>query len=84
VKLAMAEREVLLDAVNVGFMNERSLAQAAEALGVFSLGQVTAASAMAQDLAGGGDFKPLGHGLSSFNAFGTSHKFCSIAKERRR
>jgi hypothetical protein len=35
------------------------------------------------DLAGGGDFKPLRHGLSSFDAFGTSHKINSIAKERR-
>ena len=36
-----------------------------------------------QDLAGGGDFEPLGRGFFRFDAFGTSHKFNSIAKERR-
>jgi hypothetical protein len=71
----VAEREVLLDTVNIRGMNHRGLAEAAEALGVFGLGQVTAARAMAQDLAGGGDFKPLRHGLSGFDAFRTSHKF---------
>jgi hypothetical protein len=71
---SVAEREVLLDAIDVGFVNHRGLAEAAEALGVFGLGQVTAARAGAQDLAGGGDFKPLRHGLLRFDAFRTSHK----------
>jgi hypothetical protein len=44
---------------------------------------MAAAGAEAQDFAGGGDFEPLGHGFSRFDAFGTSHKFNSIAKERR-
>ena len=79
----MAEWQVLLDAIDIRGVNHRRLAEAAEALGVFGLGQVTAARVGAQDLAGGGDFKPLRHGLSGFGAFRTSHKFSSIAKERR-
>jgi hypothetical protein len=36
----------------------------------------------AQDFARAGDLEPLGHGLLRFDAFGSSHKFNSIAKER--
>jgi hypothetical protein len=78
----VAERKVLGDAVGVRGVHLGVFAEAAEALGVFGLGQVTAAGVGAHDLAGGGDFKPLRHGFSGFDAFGTSHKFISIAKER--
>jgi hypothetical protein len=61
-------------------MDRGGLAEAAEAMGVFALGQMAASSAMAQYLARGGDFKPLGDRLFRFDAFGTSHKFDS--KER--
>jgi hypothetical protein len=70
----VAERKVLLDAVNIRGVNHCGFAEPAEALGVFGLGQVTAARAGAQNLAGSGDSKPLRHGLSSFDAFRTSHK----------
>jgi hypothetical protein len=43
---------------------------------------MASSSVEAQNLAGGGDFEPLGHGFFRFDAFGTSHKFNSIAKER--
>jgi hypothetical protein len=79
----MAERQILGDTVGVGRIHDGGLAKAAEALGVFGLGQMAAAGAVAQDFAGGGDLKPLGHGFSRFDAFGTSHKFNSIAKERK-
>jgi hypothetical protein len=78
----MAERQVLDDAVNIRLVHDHSLAEAAEAFGVFSLRQVTATGAGAQDFAGGGDLEPFGYGFLRFDAFGTSHKFNSIAKGR--
>ena len=62
----MAERQVLRDAVDVGRIHDRGLAEPAAAFGVFGLGQMAATGAVAHDFAGGGDFEPLGHGLSSF------------------
>ena len=77
------EREVLFDAIFVGFINQGGTAQAATALGVFGLRQMALAGAGAQNFAAGGDFEPLGRGLLRFNAFGTSHKSnSSIQKER--
>ncbi len=70
----MRERKVLRDAIKVGGMHIGGFAEAAQAMGVFGLGQVAATGAMAQSLASGSDFKPFGHGLFCFNAFGTSHK----------
>jgi hypothetical protein len=52
-------------------------------LGVLALQQMAFASMAAQDFARAGDFEPFGHGLSCFDAFGSSHKFfISIAKGR--
>ena len=48
--------------------------EAAAAFGVFGLGEVTAAGGKADCFTGGGDFKPLGHGFSSLDTFGASHK----------
>ena len=79
----MAEGHALGDAIGVGWINDGDLAEAAAALGVFGCGQMAAAGAKAQHLAGGGDFEPLGSGFFRFDAFGTSHKFNSIAKERK-
>ena len=73
----MAKRQILEDAIFVRGMNDGGLAEAAEAFGVFALGQMAAPGAEAQCLARGGDFKPLGHGFLRFDAFGTSHKFNS-------
>jgi hypothetical protein len=80
--ISVAERQILRNAIRIGGIHLGILAEATQALGVFGLGQVTAASVRAHNLAGGGDLKPLGHGFSCFDAFGTSHKFNSIAKER--
>jgi hypothetical protein len=80
---SVAEREVLRDAVGIRGVNHGGLAEAAHALGVFGLGQVTAARVGAHDFAGASDLEPFGHGFSGFDAFGTSHKFIiSIAKGR--
>ena len=78
----MAERQILGDAVNIRLVHDRALAEAAEAFGVFGLRQVTASGAGAQDFAGAGDLEPFGYGFLCFDAFGTSHKFNSIAKGR--
>jgi hypothetical protein len=78
----MAEGQALRDAVDIRLVHHGDLAETAEAFGVFGLSQMAATGAMAQDLAGGGDLKPLGCGFVRFDAFGTSHKFNSIAKER--
>ena len=80
---AMAEGHALRDAVGVGWIHDGDLAETAAALCVFGCGQMASAGAEAQNLAGGGYFKPLGRGFFRFDAFGTSHKFNSIAKERR-
>jgi len=72
---SVAEREVLGDAIHVRLVDDRTLAEAAEALGVFGLRQMAAAGAGAQDLAGSGDFEPFGNGFLGFDAFWTSHKF---------
>src|ERR1035441_2686305 len=78
----VAERQALGDPVGVGLVHDHGFAQAAEALGVFGLGKMAAARAGAHDLAGAGYFEPFGHGFLGFDAFGTSHKIISIAKER--
>ena len=71
----MAERQALRDAINIRRVNHRRFAETTKAFGVFSLRQVTATGARAQDFAGGGDLEPLRHGFLRFDAFGTSHKF---------
>ncbi len=79
----MAPREVLLDAICVGGMDEGGTAQTTAALGALGLTEVPAASLTAQDFAGGGYFEPLGHGFFRFDAFGTSHKFSLLSKRTR-
>jgi hypothetical protein len=69
----VAERKVLGNAIEVGGMDGRSFAQAAEALGIFGLGQMAASGAKAQYFARSGDFEPLGDGFLRFDAFRTSH-----------
>jgi hypothetical protein len=76
----VAERQILLDAVGVGFMDEDRTAQATTAFGTFGLTQMPPASPAAQDLARGRYFEALGHGLFRFDAFGTSHKFNLLKK----
>jgi hypothetical protein len=70
---SMAERKRLLDAVFIAFVNHYSATQTTAALGAFALTQMPAAGLAAQDLAGRGDLKALGHRLFRFDTFGTSH-----------
>jgi hypothetical protein len=71
----VAEGHALRDAVNVRGIHHRRFTETAEALGVFSLGQMAATCAVTQNFAGGGDLKPLRRGFLSLDAFGTTHKF---------
>jgi hypothetical protein len=79
---SVAERQILQDAVGIGCIHNPSLAETAAAFGVFALQQVAAPGVRAHDFSGARDFKTFGHGLLRFDAFGSSHKFNSIAKER--
>jgi hypothetical protein len=81
-KKSVAEREVLLDAVNVGRMHRGGAAQIAAALRAFGLGQVAFARARAHYFAAGRDLESFGHGLFGLNAFWTSHKSMFFQKER--
>ena len=83
VNRSMAERQVLLDAINIRCVQYGALAETAAALGVFALQQMAFAGVAAQDFARAGDLESFGHGFSCFDAFGSSHKFIiSIAKGR--
>jgi hypothetical protein len=78
----VAEGQVLRNAIGIGGIHLSILAETPEALGVLGLGQVSAAGVGTHDFAGGGDLEPLTYGFLCFDAFGTSHKCNSIAKER--
>jgi hypothetical protein len=80
---SMAERQILRDAVGIGRVHDGALAEPAAVFWLFTLQQMAFAGVAAQDFARAGDLEPLGHGLSCFDAFGSSHKFfISIAKGR--
>jgi hypothetical protein len=72
---SMAERQILRDAVGIGRVHDGALAEPAAVFGFLALQQMAFAGVAAQDFARAGDLEPLGHGLSCFDAFGSSHKF---------
>jgi hypothetical protein len=79
----MAEREILLDAINVGFINDLGGAQRTAAVGAFAREEVAFAGARTQDLAFGGNLEPLGNGFACFNSFRASHISTNILKNER-
>jgi hypothetical protein len=79
----MAERQILQDAVGIGCVHNRSFAKPTPAFGILALQQMAATGVRSHHFAGAGDFETFGHGFLCFDAFGTSHKFNSIAKEHR-
>ena len=70
----MAERHALEDLIFVTFMHNGCASQIATALRTFGLQQMALAGAGAQNLPGGGNFKPLGYCLSRLDTFWSSHK----------
>ena len=79
-KSSMAERQILQDAIRVGFINDSSFAKPAAALRAFAGEQVASAGVRAQHLAGRRDFEAFGHGFFGFDAFGSSHRFNFCSK----
>jgi hypothetical protein len=79
----VAERQILLDTINVGWSEERRFSQRSAAFGAFTLKQMPFASAVEQDLAGTCYLEPFGHRFPGFNAFGASH-ICSLSLSRAR
>jgi len=57
----VAERQILRDAVAVGWSEERRLSQSPPALGILVLKQMASAGASEQDLAGSGYLEMFGH-----------------------
>jgi hypothetical protein len=57
---SMAERQILCDAVNVGWCENQRLSQRPAAFGAFALKQVAPASSSEQDLAARGYFETFG------------------------
>ena len=79
---SVAEREILFDAILVGFVDGGGAAQTTTALGIFALKQMPFARGGPQDLAAGGDFKSFRNRFFGLNTFWASHNQLSIEKER--
>jgi hypothetical protein len=67
------EWQILFDAINIGWPENLGFFQRPPTFGVFALQQVAPAGAPKQHFTGAGQLETFGHGLSGFNAFGTSH-----------
>jgi hypothetical protein len=80
-RFSVAEGQARLDAILVGLVNESALAEEAAALGTFAGEQMATPGARAKNFAGAGDFEPFRHGLSGFDAFGTTHNLNSFSKK---
>jgi len=82
-KRSVAERQILQDAIGVGFINDRSFAKPAATLRALTSEQVASAGVGAQHFAGRGDFEAFGHGFLGFDAFGSAHKVNFRSKRAR-
>src|SRR5437660_11641354 len=80
---SVAEREVLDDAVGVGFVHDHPLAKAPPPFWVFAGQQMTSASMGTEHLAARGDFESFGDRPLRFNAFGTTHKRSTFVQQER-
>jgi hypothetical protein len=70
----MAERQVLLDSINVGCANHLRIAQASPAFWILALQQMPSAGASSRDFAGASYLEPFAHRLSGLNSFGSPHR----------
>ena len=70
----MTERQILFDAIDVCWPQDRRFSQGTPALGVLALHQMALARAAEHDFTGAGDLKPFGHRFFRFDTLGTSHK----------
>jgi len=76
----VAERQILFDAIGVGWIDERHLAQRAASAGLFGLEQMPAAGAPTKNFPRGGYLETFRHRFPGFNAFRASHK-CPVLNE---
>jgi len=70
----MAERQVLLDSINVGCANHLRIAQASPTFWILALQQMPSAGASSRDFAGASNLEPFAHRLSGLNSFGSPHR----------
>jgi hypothetical protein len=79
----MAEREALLDAILVRWMDQCRACQTAAAFRVLGLEQMPFACARTQYFAACRNFETFGGGLLRFNPFWASHKSNPLSKKER-
>jgi hypothetical protein len=79
----MAVHQVLGDAMGVNRLHTGSSAEPATAFRGLVVHQMAAARTGTEDLASGGDFKPLGDRFLRLNTFWSAHKFRSFSKRAR-
>ena len=72
---SVAERQVLLNSINVGCAKHLRIAQASPAFWILALQQMPSAGASSRDFAGASDLEPFAHRLPGLNSFGSPHKF---------
>ena len=81
--LSMAERQILGDAVNVGWCEDRRLSQRPAAFGAFALKQMAPACPVKQHFPVSGDFETFRYRFPGFDSFGASHTISHSSAERR-
>ena len=70
----MAERQILLDSINIGCAKHLRIAQASPTFWILALQQVTSAGSASDDFAGASNLEPFAHRFSGLNSFGSPHK----------
>jgi hypothetical protein len=80
--LSMAERQILCDAVNVGWCENRRLSQRAAPLRAFALKQMASACPVKQHFPVSGDLETFGYRFPGFNSFGASHTISLSSAEQ--
>ncbi len=75
----MAERQILLNSINVGCVKHLRVAQAPTTFWILALEQMPSAGASSRDFAGASDLEPFGHRFPGLNSFGSSHKIKFVA-----
>ena len=70
----MAERQVLLNSINIGCAEHLRIAQASPTFWILALQQMPSAGASSRDFAGASNLEPFAHRLPGLNSFGSSHK----------
>jgi hypothetical protein len=75
----MAERQILLNPIDVSGAEDLRIAQASAAFWILALQQMASARAAARDFAAAGDFKAFADGFPGLDSFGSSHSGRKVA-----